>query len=222
MDEVPEYYTKRIILSREEEIELVLAAKNGDKEARDKLVMANLSLVHYLAKQKRQHKDLEILDHGVQGILISIEKFDLSRGYRFATFAMHWIIHQIIEGLQLKNNLSKMSHKTRQDCIERHLMNPIDLSENVFYNLHSVLPSIEKDLTKFQMKEDVRRSLTTLTEREVDILYNHVMEESCTLSDLGVKYGLSRERIRQVEEEALKKLRFKLRNWKNFPDDDER
>jgi RNA polymerase primary sigma factor len=72
------------------------------------------------------------------------------------------------------------------------------------------------------MKEDVRRSLTTLTEREVDILYNHVMEESCTLSDLGVKYGLSRERIRQVEEEALKKLRFKLRNWKNFPDDDER
>lgn len=218
MDDVPGYYNKIIILSKEKEVELVTAAKAGNKEARDELVMANLSLVVYLARQRKQHKDLEILNHGVQGILIALDKFDLSRGYRFATFARHWIMQQIIEGLHLKGRLSRMSHKVRQSVIENNLMIPIDLEEDHFYNLCSVTPSVEHDLMKTQMKEAVNRSLSTLKDREVDILVNHVMEESCTLNDLGDKYGLSRERIRQVEEVALDKLRIKLRGWKKFPD----
>jgi RNA polymerase primary sigma factor len=217
--DVPDYYNKIIILSREKEIELVTAAKAGSKEARDELVMANLSLVVYLARQKKQHKDLEILNYGVQGLLIAIDKFDVSLGYRLSTFARHWITQKIIEGLQLKGGVSRMSHRVRQDVIEKSLMIPVDLEENNFYNLYFVNPSVENDLVKIQMKDDIKASLSTLKSRESDILINHVVEESCTLSDLGNKYGLSRERVRQIEKAALGKLRVKLIGWKVFPSD---
>lgn len=223
MDEIPAYYTEKIVLSREEERELLIAAKSGNKEARDKIVMANLSLVVYLARQRKQHRDLDILNYGILGILVSIDKFNLSMENRFATFAIHWINQKIIEGMQLKGSLSRMTHKARQVAIEHNLMFPIDVGEEKFYNLRPKIPHVEKDLIKIQMKETVRKVVSNLKDREATILVQHIMEESCTLNDLGDIYGITRERVRQIEAAVLKKLNFRLRTYQELanPDDDE-
>ena len=220
-DDIPDYYIKKVKLNREEEKELILAAQAGSKEARDKMVMAFLPFVTYLARLKSQHRDMDILNAGIQGILVSIDRFDVSKGNRFATFARHWIMEKMIEEMQSKNNLSRMSPKVRKHCIDNNLMNPIDVGEEKFRNLRPVIPSIEKDLIKIQMTEAVRRAVAALGDREADIITNHVMEESCTLNDLGDKYGITRERIRQIEATALQKLRIKLRSLKDLADPEE-
>lgn len=220
--DVPEFYNRRVILTREKEKELLVAAKSGDAIAREELIFAHLSFVVYLAKKKNQHRDIEIIHYGIQGLLIAIDKFNTSLNYRFSTFARHWILQQIIEGMQIKSNLSKMSLKTRKMVIEKKLMHPVDIDDDVLYNLLPVKPHVERDLIKIQMKDEVKTALSELTDREADIVVNHLMEETCTLGDLGVKYGITRERIRQIEELALGKLRIKLRGYKSlaYPEED--
>jgi RNA polymerase sigma factor (sigma-70 family) len=221
MGEVPEYYYTRVNLTREQEVDLVTFAKIGNRDAMEALIKANLSLVTYLAKEKKQQNNLEILNYGVMGLLIALEKFEVERGYRFTTFARHWVTQKIIEGLQIQNNIHRMGHAVRQRVIAQNLMSPVDVEDNLFDKLLPVNPSVEKDLMKIQMKGAVKEALGTLEEREIDIVVKHVMNESCTLKELGVEYGITRERIRQIEERALERLRTKLRKFKDMADPEE-
>lgn len=213
-DPLPEYYTNRIVLSREEERELLIAAKAGDREARDSLIMANLTLIIYLARPKKQHQDLDIINEGVEGLLIAIDKFDMSMKNRFATFARHWVSQKIINGIYYKANLNKISYKARQKFIKNNIVRQVDVSDDKLDTLLSIKPSIESDLIRNQQIETIREALSTLKDRELDIIVSHVMEESCTLEVLGDKYGITRERIRQIEKETLDKLRKKLKKLK--------
>lgn len=76
---------KYSILSKEEEFELLKRAKEGDKEAKDKLILSNLRLVVNIAKSYA-NKGLSLIDlisEGNFGLIYAIEKFDISKGFRF-------------------------------------------------------------------------------------------------------------------------------------------
>ena len=88
-DEVLGMYLKEInkipLLSREEEKELAVKAKNGDKLAKNKIVTSNLRFVVNVAKKYQNHGlDLtDLISEGNIGLLTAIEKFDISKGYHF-------------------------------------------------------------------------------------------------------------------------------------------
>ena len=89
------------LLTRDEENELAMRAKAGDKIARDKIVRANLRFVINVAK-KYQNRGLEIVDlisEGNIGLLNAIEKFDVSRGYHFISYAVWWIRQSILKAV---------------------------------------------------------------------------------------------------------------------------
>ena len=80
-------------LSNEEEVELAEKAAAGDKLAKNKIINANLRFVVTIAK-KYQKKGLDIEDlisEGNIGLINAIEKFDVSKGYRFISYAVWWI-----------------------------------------------------------------------------------------------------------------------------------
>lgn len=105
------------LLTREEENDLALRAKNGDKTARDKIVKANLRFVVNVAK-KYQNRGLDLNDlisEGNIGLMNAIEKFDVSRGYHFISYAVWWIRQSILKAISEKGKAIRLpSNRTNE------------------------------------------------------------------------------------------------------------
>ena len=81
------------LLNAEEEVELGRLVQKGDKDARDKMIRANLRLVISIAKR---YVNLgiplsDLIEEGNVGLMRSVDKFDPEKGYRFSTYAAWWI-----------------------------------------------------------------------------------------------------------------------------------
>lgn len=104
-DSVLAMYLKDInkipLLSHEEQAELALEAKKGNKAARDKIVNANLRFVINVAKKYQNHGlDLiDLISEGNIGLLTAVEKFDPSKGYHFISYAVWWIRQSILKAV---------------------------------------------------------------------------------------------------------------------------
>jgi len=113
-DNVLAMYLKEInripLLTHEEEIELAEKAKNGDKAARDKIVNSNLRFVVKVAKGYQNHGlDLtDLISEGNIGLLTAIEKFDVSKGYHFISYAVWWINQSILKAISEKSRAIRL------------------------------------------------------------------------------------------------------------------
>ena len=76
------------------------------------------------------------------------------------------------------------------------------------------IPSTDKDLVMESLKSEIRHALTILTDRERKVIEDSygINGQELTLEEIGVKYGLSRERVRQIKEKAIRKLRTCTKN----------
>lgn len=107
-DDVLAIYLKEInripLLSHEEEIKLAEEAQSGNKAAKDKLVKSNLRFVVNVAK-KYQNRGLDLTDlisEGNIGLMTAVEKFDVSKGYHFISYAVWWIRQSISKAVSEK------------------------------------------------------------------------------------------------------------------------
>lgn len=91
-------------LEREEEIEIFKRVKNGESEAREKVILSHLKLVVNIAK-KYKNTSLSLIDlisEGNLGLIYAIEKFDLKKNIRFSTYATCWIKESIYKAMKSK------------------------------------------------------------------------------------------------------------------------
>lgn len=147
-----DYYTEDIVnqyfhdissyevLTKENEIKIITKAKAGDKEAKEIIIMSNLRLVAKIALHycKSGIYYLDLIQEGTIGLISAIDKFDISKGYKFSTYATWWIKKEIIDALKKKVNMIKIPNYI-------YLMNKkIQVFEENYINKNHSKPSIEE------------------------------------------------------------------------------
>lgn len=104
-EEILGMYLKEInkipLLSNDEETELAVKAASGDSAAREKIINANLRFVVNVAKKYQNHGlDLvDLISEGNMGLLTAIDKFDVSKGYHFISYAVWWIRQSVLKAV---------------------------------------------------------------------------------------------------------------------------
>jgi len=165
---------------------------------KNQIIRANLRLVVSIAKKHLGGPQslFELISDGNVSLMQAVEKFDFSRGNRFSTYAS-WAIMR---------NYARSVPKARYQ-LDRFATGQDDVLD-IAAGLRSYDPR-EQDAT--EMRDSVDVMLAQLSSRERAILVGHygldANGRTMTLDQVGKRLGISKERVRQIEKQALKKLR---------------
>lgn len=200
------------------------------------LLEGNLRFVIRVAKQY-QNQGLELADlvaEGNIGLMKAIKNFDWTKKLRFISYAVWWVRQTILQSLnenartiRLPVNVVQELHKEKKasessgkDLSEKMAALPsvvtLDRSINeegdtlidMIADQNAMMPD-EIFNTKELLKEKLLSMLNVLDDREKTIIedYFGISGESRTLEEIGNQFNLTKERVRQIKEKALRKLR---------------
>ena len=256
------------LLTAEEEHELGLKIKYGTDEekkaAKEELVRRNLRYSIAIAKKYVSRSSsmsfLDLIQEGNIGLMIAAEKYDVDLGYRFTTYATHWITQNILRTIANKDSsirfpvyvsdnykkVSKMQIERIQSGEKQYtkeeLMKILKLTDDAsmlleaYSNIRKITsldkpvqsegdskdytllgdfvpddtPSPEDVALEEDKKECINDALSILTEREKEVIsmrFGLTGDAPKTLEAIGNTFGVTRERIRQIENSALRKLK---------------
>jgi RNA polymerase sporulation-specific sigma factor len=195
-------------LSTKEETDYLRRCKEGDREARDKLIEHNLRLVaHIVKKYNMADKETDdLISIGTIGLIKAIDTFDDEKGIRLATYASRCIDNELLMMLRSGKRLSK----------EVYLYDPIGSDrEGNEINLLDIIEEAEVDVVENIMLEDDIKKLyqiisKVLTDREREIIclrYGLSNKKEVTQREIASMLGISRSYVSRIEKKALKKLR---------------
>ncbi len=195
-------------LTREGEVELAKKARKGDPKAREMLATCNLALVISVAKKfaDRGARVDDLVQEGNIGLLKAIEHYDPNKGTRFATYAVWWIRAYIQRYLQ--DNRSQVRGGEGQRASMHDLSLDVTLDEDgEISHLDRLVDENadpEGDYLGDEHDRNVRLALARVRKRlgdlGWDILQERLTQDSPrTLEEIGKRWGVSRERVRQVE-----------------------
>ena len=198
-------------LSREEEIELWKDYKeNHNLDSRDKLINANLKFVVNIAKKYtgRGLSYSDLIAEGNMGLLKAIDKFDGAKGYKTITYSVWWIKQSILEAIDKRNGIEH--EDLPLDTEGSSLFDTDDYDVQPLIGDEFKEDSIESSLNKEDLQSSVEIVLHGLTPRErtiVEKYYGLGGEKEMTLEEIGKEMNLTKERIRQINDKALKKMK---------------
>lgn len=266
VDDPVRMYLKEIgkvdLLTAEEERELAMAIEQGDQDAKDHLIEANLRLVVSIAKRYvgRGMSFLDLIQEGNLGLLKAVDKFDYTKGFKFSTYATWWIRQAITRAIadqartiripvHMVETINKLIRIQRQLVQElgrdpeveelaaemgitvekvREIMKisqePVSLEKPIGEEEDSHLgdfipdddaPSPADQAAFTLLKEQLLEVLSGLTPREEKVLrlrFGLDDGRTRTLEEVGKEFNVTRERIRQIEAKALRKMRHPSRS----------
>ena len=252
------------LLTKEQDLELAYAYRNGDEAAREKLINSNLRLVVSIAKNY-QNQHLSIMDlvgEGNVGLITAVEKYNPDLGYRFSTCATPWIKQAISKAITDKGrniripahiyqllskyrravaDLEKDGDKASDEQIARKLNVEVDkikelkkwLSDTVSLatplghdseetladmvadnHMDTPYQYTEKQMTHKKIMKVIGK-LKPRTQQIIKLRYGladandpEIYHHEHTLEEIGVIVGITRERVRQIEKQALAEMKL--------------
>ena len=266
IDDPVRMYLKEIgtvpLLDSDRELYLAERMAEGDREAKDELVKANLRLVVSIAKRYvgKGMFFLDLIQEGNLGLMKAVDKFDYRKGYKFSTYATWWIrqaitraiadqartiripVHMVetihkVSRIQ-RQLLQELGHEATAEEVAVHMgmsadkvreimkisQDPVSLEMPIGEEEDSHLGDFIEDdsnpapadaAAQRLLSEQLNEVLHTLTPREEQVLklrFGLVDGRPRTLEEVGKEFRITRERIRQIEAKALRKLRHPSRS----------
>lgn len=259
------FYLKEIskipLLTFEEEKALALRIAAGDQEAVDEMVKHNLRLVVSIAKKYKGCglPLLDLIQEGNVGLIEGAKKFDLSKGYRFSTYATWWVRQKIGRALSDQSrNIRIPAHIAELNTRIKRVIGPMiqelgrspseeEIAERLNVEVDKVKVALDMsqattsldvpvgdddDITIGDLQADhnaenpfynlvceankqiIEMVFDTLSEKEAKVLrlrFGFDTDHAYTLEEVGQQLGVTRERIRQIETKALRKMRHPMR-----------
>ena len=245
------------LLSATEEKELALKIEAGDLAARDRMITSNLRLVVKLAKRYLNQglPFLDLIEEGNLGLIKAVERFDVSRGFRFSTFATWWIrqgmeravmnqARSVRLPVHVAEDIGKVSRATyrfrkltNRDPTLTEIAETLEMDLNHVRKLQVLLLgtySMDQPLGEnssfcladtledtsnpspvdqiaghnaYEIVSDLIKSFPATERKILTLRFGLDDHEPQTLETIGRSFGLTRERIRQIEAASLCKLR---------------
>ena len=200
------------LLSVEEEHRLSARIKAGDERALNKLIQANLRFVVTIARSY-QGKGLtmdDLVSEGNIGLMKAAAKYDSERGLRFVNYAVVFIRQQIEKAL--KQESAELRVENAKDGLSRSVDAPLGNRANM--SLLSVLSDVNSPLADVRVYDSaiadaVEYALRSLSEREHQVIaaYYGIEQEHLTMAEIAEDMHLKRERVRQIRNRAVRRLR---------------
>ena len=168
-DAVLSMYLKEInkipLMSREEENELALKAKAGDKAAKDKIAKANLRFVVNVAK-KYQGQGLDLVDlisEGNIGLLTAIDKFDVEKGYHFISYAVWWIRQCILKAICEKSRAIRLPLNRANELVQiEHARKMVGNGKTAEEEIAEVAEMLNMDTAHVRDMLNINREMVSL------------------------------------------------------------
>ena len=156
-DNVKTYLKEMIqykLLSPEEEREIAIKAKNGNKYAREKLINSNLRLVVNIAKRYIGRLEFsDLIQEGNIGLIKAVDKFDPYKGFKFSTYATWWIRQAIIRAIFDKSRTIRLPNYTYRK------LQKLNKEIEDFEQVNNKMPSIKELADIMNEKESTIRTL---------------------------------------------------------------
>lgn len=215
---------KEQLLSNEEERQLAERIAQGDERALSKLIEANLKFVVTVARQyKGQGVAMEdLVSEGKIGLMKAAAKFDASKGVRFVNYAVVHIRQAIEKAIDQQAGLYQVPKDVKQDLARQQSITvSVDapLGHRTNMSLLSVLvnkdaPLADERVHSEAIEDAIEYALGTLDARERQVVnaFFGVDQENETMAEIAEDMELKRERVRQIRDKAVRKLRKAYRN----------
>jgi RNA polymerase sigma factor (sigma-70 family) len=179
-----------------DEIEVLLA---DAEEIKKLLINANMRLVVNIAKKHIHQAEslFELISDGNLSLMRAVEKFDFGRGFKFSTYASWAIIKNFARSIP--------DEKTRRERFLTGHEEVFDIAPDSRGDEHEALATQER------ATHSVNRLLEFLEPREREIIRMRAglddHSKGMTLEEIGQQFGITKERVRQLNARAMKKLR---------------
>jgi len=250
---------KEKLLTAEEEVMLATQIKQGNPDALERLVKANLRFVVSVAKQY-QNQGLplsDLINEGNLGLIKSAEKFDETKGFKFISYAVWWIRQSIMQAIVEQARIVRLPlnkvgsfnkimqtmqmfeqefqrEPTNEELEEILKINKTEIEELIngamkhismdapmgsddedSGTLYDILQDedvsgTEKRIVDESLQKEVKKAMRILPARDAEIIayyFGLKGEGLMTLEEIGGIFDLTRERVRQIKERSIRRLK---------------
>ena len=197
-------------LSKEEEEYYFKLYKNGDENAKNKIIEHNLRLVVYVAKKYEVNTSYfeDLVSIGCMGLIKAISTFDIDKNFKLATYASRCIENEILM------HLRKTSKQKLEISIDEPLNIDYDGNELLLGDILAIPEeTVIDEIADDEQKKIMYKAIEELKPREKEIIkmrYGLDNGEEMTQKDVADKLKISQSYISRLEKKIIKKLKMKL------------